>query len=237
MITTPFTKQPGIALYYQVEELITSRIQSGKWPVGAQLPSEIDLAQELNISRATVRQAISELVNKGMLIKKHGSGTFVARPSLDTDFIAFSFPQSLGGYHKLQSYKEEVCSPFIAEKLKLEGGTIVSSICQLRLLADERIAGVEQLYMPQEYGFHFANKERPMLNYEFIKEATNIDFTRVDKRIKPIVLDVETASLLNDKVGSPALQLERVYYTYNNLPVYYVQTTLCADLSEYLVIS
>ena len=58
--------------------IIHDRIASGHYPKGGQLPTELELINEFNTSRTTVRAAIDRLVSKNMVIRKHGVGTFVA---------------------------------------------------------------------------------------------------------------------------------------------------------------
>ena len=65
-------------LYAQLKELLVERIQQGTYKPGQQIPSELALCEELDLSRPTVRQAIAELVTEGILTILKGKGTFVA---------------------------------------------------------------------------------------------------------------------------------------------------------------
>lgn len=71
-------KRSNIPLYSQLKDLILDRIAKNIYPAGFQIPSELVLCDELNLSRPTVRQAIAELVSEGVLIIQKGKGTFVA---------------------------------------------------------------------------------------------------------------------------------------------------------------
>src|SRR5437764_338299 len=66
-------------LVSQTAAAIRARIETGKWQLGDQLPSEPQLANELGISRATLRESVRLLVSNGLLDRRHGVGTFVAR--------------------------------------------------------------------------------------------------------------------------------------------------------------
>lgn len=70
-------KFSSIPLYLQLKDLIISKIESNEYPPNTQIPSEQDLCQMYDISRPTVRQAITELTNSGYLYKEKGKGTFV----------------------------------------------------------------------------------------------------------------------------------------------------------------
>ena len=69
----------GIPLYYQTENYIREKILNGEWEVGSRIPTELQLMEMFQISRATLRQAISDLVNEGILERCQGKGTFVRR--------------------------------------------------------------------------------------------------------------------------------------------------------------
>ena len=65
-------------LYLQVEERLRANIESGAWGPGEQVPGEQILCKQLGVSRVTLRHALSNLVNEGLMVKEHGRGTFVA---------------------------------------------------------------------------------------------------------------------------------------------------------------
>lgn len=66
-----------IPLYHQISRVLRTRIVSGTYAVGARLCSEDELASEFRVSKATVRQAVGELVRDGLLSREQGRGTFV----------------------------------------------------------------------------------------------------------------------------------------------------------------
>lgn len=87
-------KHSSVPLYAQLKDLLTERIESGEYAPGEQIPTEMALCEELDLSRPTVRQAIAELVSEGLLQIKKGKGTFVLdEPDRNniTGFSAFSY--------------------------------------------------------------------------------------------------------------------------------------------------
>src|SRR4030065_1216714 len=64
-------------LYVQMYSIITQKIEKNEWPAGTQIPTEDELCTSYNVSKATVRMAIAELVKNGYLKKQQGKGTFV----------------------------------------------------------------------------------------------------------------------------------------------------------------
>lgn len=71
----------GTSLAKQTQEILTERIRSGIYPPQSQIPPENELAAEFNVSRATIRSAISALVERGLVMRRHGVGTFVSQRS------------------------------------------------------------------------------------------------------------------------------------------------------------
>lgn len=71
-------KFSSIPLYIQLKNLILEQIENNEYPPNTQIPSEQDLCDMYDISRPTVRQAISELTSSGYLYKEKGKGTFVS---------------------------------------------------------------------------------------------------------------------------------------------------------------
>jgi len=72
------TKAPALALYEQVKEFITRKIQDGSWPSGYRLPSEHELVVQFGISRMTANRALRDLVAQGRVVRHSGVGSFVA---------------------------------------------------------------------------------------------------------------------------------------------------------------
>ncbi|MDH6196703.1 DNA-binding FadR family transcriptional regulator [Mycobacterium frederiksbergense] len=67
-----------VPLSQQAAEALLDDVRGGRWEVGQQLPGEIALAAELNVGRSTIREAIGQLVTKGVLTTRHGVGAFLA---------------------------------------------------------------------------------------------------------------------------------------------------------------
>jgi len=88
-----------IPFYHQLSDILIERIRAGVYPEGSKIPSELHLAETFGIGRPTARQATDLLVRKNILIRKRGSGTFVAEKPKEVDLF------SLGG--TLSSFREK----------------------------------------------------------------------------------------------------------------------------------
>jgi GntR family transcriptional regulator len=101
-------KRSSQPLYSQLKELLTERIRLGDYKPGQQIPSELALCEELDLSRPTVRQAIAEMVSEGALVIVKGKGTYVAAEPERTEvkgFTPFTFSflslRSLDNLHQM----------------------------------------------------------------------------------------------------------------------------------------
>lgn len=83
---------PGspIPLYHQLADILMERIRSGVYGPGQIIPSETGLAKQYSIGRPTVRQAMDTLVQKGLIQRKRGAGTFVKQPSPQVDLFSLA---------------------------------------------------------------------------------------------------------------------------------------------------
>ncbi len=79
-----------IPLYHQLAELFQTRIREGVYGPGQMIPSETGLAKTFGVGRPTVRQAMDLLVQKGLIQRKRGSGTFVREPSPQIDLFSLA---------------------------------------------------------------------------------------------------------------------------------------------------
>jgi len=108
-------KLSPVPLYIQLRDGIKEKVLEGVWQVGEQIPTENELMDEYDVSRATVRNAISSLVNEGFLVKQRGRGTFVARKQPSVAFeplISFVYTvESMGAASDNQGSGEDDHTP------------------------------------------------------------------------------------------------------------------------------
>lgn len=225
----------GISLYYQIMEYIEGKIERDEWKVGSQIPTEIELSELFKVSRSTVRQAISELVHSGSLIRQHGKGTFVAEPNFQGSFLKhFIFPKELGGTHKLLSFTYNSCSLSVAKRLGIEQGDQVIEIYRSKYLDDDP-ATLERSYFSSKL---FPDIEKHDLSRN-ISEVLNKEYGLILKNksmVEPVILNNREAALLEVSIGSPGLLLSRISYTIGEKPIVFTRTVVRHDKCRFLVI-
>jgi len=130
-------KTNRIPLPLRVQQYLLNLIQHGTYQPGEQLPSEIDLAAQLGISRPTLREALHSLEQEGIIVRKHGVGTFVApeygrrlESGLERLESILELATRQGMHVKLDTLevREEPADPELAEKLQVTLGTPLTSV-------------------------------------------------------------------------------------------------------------
>ncbi|MDP9436035.1 MAG: GntR family transcriptional regulator [Actinomycetota bacterium] len=134
-----------VPLYYQVSSHLQQLIEDGTLPVGSRLENEIDLADQLGVSRPTMRRAISYLVEQGLLVRKRGVGTQVVRPKVRRPIELSSLYDDLrksGREPRTEVLSLEVrpATGSLAATMGLAEGTEVTHLDRLRYAGDEPLA-------------------------------------------------------------------------------------------------
>jgi GntR family transcriptional regulator len=220
------TGKDSISLYMQIKDLLTARIGNGEWLPGAVIPSEIQLAQELGVSQGTVRKAITELVEKNVLTRKQGSGTFVSTHDHNRALFHFFHIADLDGRKVLPESRVLGCrrrkaSRMEASRLDLATGTKVISIERTRNFDDKPVI-IETVILPAEL-FHDLGRngeyKLPNTLYELYEKQYGITIHSANERLRAVPASEHEASLLNVEPGSPLLEIERTALTLDNTPV------------------
>jgi GntR family transcriptional regulator len=215
-----------VPLYYQLQEIIRSRIESGEWPQGQQVPPEAELCKEFNVSRGTVRQALADLVREGLLHRRRGKGSFVARPKITQDLLSsagFSaHAQEVLGSElgtRLISVQVVPAGRRLAEKLRIAEGSDVVQIRKVKLAEDQPFFMVTS---------HVPSSICPGLESEDHTHGSLIDLVRdrcgvrsetLKGWFEPVLIDEYEASVLEVEPGSPAMLLERIRYASDDRPL------------------
>lgn len=140
-------------LYHQLKLALREEIERGVYKPGDRLPSELELIRQYGISRITVRQALNELEAEGLIVRRHGKGTYVAERRIEqelvrlTDFIEDMQQARLNPSSRVLAFVHEPASLAVARALNLKEGTEVVRVERLRL-ADERPMALDNTWLP-----------------------------------------------------------------------------------------
>lgn len=209
------------ALYLSVIDSINNYIKNNHLQPGDQIPSEPELTRMLNVSRATVRMAIQELVNAGVLEKAQGKGTFLKPLSTIIDineFLSFSTTakkMGLKSYSEIAKFeKMDTPPPDVVEGLGLTSGESVWFIERHRFMEDEPTL-FERTYLPLKLFPQFNAKRLVTESIYDVLEDYGYHYLTGLERIVPTALTQDEAAFFGSKPGDPAILLIKNMSNYN----------------------
>lgn len=231
-------KDSPLPLYYQLKTLVREWTQSGEYTPGQMLPSERELQERWGVSRATVRQALTELVNEGVLERRRGIGTVVAPKRIAPQLLRLtSFSEDMRARgHTAGSHTLDVrlatppanvrCALNVAE------GDCVWSVYRLRL-ADEEPIGLQQLYFPLWLGLSETDLTTMASFYRLLETRSGVTVRWAHELLNARNATRSEAKLLHIRAGSALINVERISYDEQERPVEHVFFCYRADRYVY----
>ena len=216
----------SVPLYVQIKEMFVTNLRNGQWSPGELIPSEMQLARQLGVSQGTVRKAISELVEKNVLTRKQGRGTFVAYHDSQRALFHFFHIVDNAGRKVLPDSTTLCCrrkraSRSQSAKLQLRSGSTVINIERIRKLNGRPII-LETITLPL---VPFAELTRigphdlPNMLYELYEKEFGTTIHSAEEQLRAVAASEHDASLLDIAPATPLLEIERIAKTLDNTPV------------------
>ena len=204
-----------IPLYFQISSRLERAIREGVIPAGARLENEIAIGEHLGLSRPTVRRAIQELVDKGLLVRRRGIGTQVvqARVSRPVELTSLQEDLTRAGHHattRVLSLEKIPADEDAAERLRVAVGTEITRIRRLRSADGTPMAILENL-LPPEYADISADDLEAHGLYEMLR-ARGIAIKIANQTIGARRTHSDEHELLEVAKGSPLLTMNRVAF-------------------------
>lgn len=227
-----------IPLYYQVASRIESAISDGTVPAGARIDNEVALAERLGISRPTVRRAIQDLVDKGLLVRRRGIGTQVVHGEVTRKVELTSLYEDLAATDRTPTTRvldvaQIAADGALADRLGILVGSPVLHMRRLRLADDVPLAVLEN-YLPQEFlDITRADLERFGL-YQLLS-ARGVGIRVARQRIGARSATAEEATTLDLEKHSAVLTMERVAFDSNGRAVEFGHHAYRPDLYSFEV--
>jgi GntR family transcriptional regulator len=203
-------------LYLKLKQALETAIQTGRLQHGEALPPERDLADHVEISRVTVRKAVDELVREGLLIRRHGSGTFVAKPVSKVEqplsrLTSFTEDMARRGLKTRAEWLERGLfepSPDEMVMLGLPAGHLVARLGRLRV-ADDNPLAIERASLSAEV---LPDPESVKTSLYAELARRNARPVRAIQRISACNIKDTDAALLGVTPGSAGLAIQRISY-------------------------
>lgn len=235
-----------MARYEEVARSLTRRIEDSTYPVGSRMPTELDLADEYAVSRATIRSALANLERMGMVTRRRRIGTVVdsVRPKI-------GYARTVTSMSDLVQYSTEtrrevlgrgpvVADVALARKLRCKPGERWMHITMLRHNdADptKPLCHTDVYLVPEVAEMVGTRVEQPdgLIN-EIVERVTGRLTDRVEQHLSARAIPEELSEILHADAGSPALEIVRRYVEGSGTVGQVTVSLHPADRFEYTVI-
>ncbi|TXF10037.1 GntR family transcriptional regulator [Pelomicrobium methylotrophicum] len=216
-------------LYKHVKSEIIQSLTKGEWGPGEMLPSEPKLAERYGVGISTVRAAIGELAAAGVLVKKQGKGTFVAVHGEERSIYQFFHVVRNDGrkdlpISELLLFKKVQADNEVADLLKLPRSEKRHDVYLLRNVL--RVQGtpvvVSDITVPAAL-FPGLNEEILRTGgrtlYAVYQKHFGVHIVRTIEQLRAVKADSVATRIFSLPRSEPVLEVRRVAYTFNDLPV------------------
>lgn len=230
-----------VPLYAQIKDILRARILDGSYQPHQQMPSESEMIASFNVSRITVRQALNDLQNEGLIFRIHGKGTFVSKPKAFQDLgrlQGFGEAMRQMGYEtfsRVLAIKSVTPSLQVAERLQLPKRARVTELQRVRFLNREPIS-LDVTYVPQAIGNRLAKEDLAARDiFVILENDYGIALGHAELQIGSQLADETLATQLKVEEGSPVLFIERTTHTADGTPIDYEHLYYRGDAFQYKV--
>ncbi|HYF91117.1 MAG TPA: GntR family transcriptional regulator [Symbiobacteriaceae bacterium] len=235
--------QSPLPLYQQVKDALRREVGGGRYPVGEAIPPERELMQRFGVSRITVRQAVADLEAEGLLVRRHGKGTFVAAQR--SGAIAESLSELTGHLEELQrQHLDPLVEVLALKRLPLPvdvaaalGRAPAAQGWFLHRLVS--VAGLplmlSEVWLPADLGIDLSEAEVQSRGMAQLLTENGRPPVRGTQRIGAVVARAEAAQLLRVSPGDAVLRVIRVIMGADGMPLVWFRTLYRADRYEYEV--
>lgn len=205
-----------VPLYFQVSRQIEAAIESGELGPGDRLENEVSLADRWGLSRPTMRRAIQELVDKGLLVRRRGIGTQVVQGRVNRRMDLTSLFDDLARSGQKPTtgllVREMLRAPgHVAERLGVPAGSEVLHLERLRSARDEPLA-VMRNWLPADLAPALSAEQLEARGLYELMRGSGVHLRIATQRIAARGATAPEARLLALRKGAPVLTMERVTY-------------------------
>ncbi|MGI9575313.1 GntR family transcriptional regulator [Alloalcanivorax xenomutans] len=237
-LTRPLSNRSPQPLYLQIKDQLRRRILEGDYRPHEKLPSESELMSAFGVSRITIRQALRDLHNEGLVFSAQGKGTFVSKPKAVQSvehLQGFGEAMAAQGYEasaRLISIQQLKAPKAVVAALRLGGGDDVVEVTRVRFLNREALS-LERSYFPLDigrrlFGMDLSGDIFPMLENHFA-----IPLGEASIRIEAALSDQDTRTHLDLQPGEPVLRVERLTHDRRGRPIDFEYLSFRGDSFKY----
>lgn len=206
----------AVPLCRRIKEDLSRQIRSGRWRVDAEIPSEAELCQQYGVSRGTIRQALAELVQQGLIYRRQGRGSFISRPKLEGSVLGsyrlYMSRIPLDARSQLLQCRRRPASKEIRRVLALTAREDIYELHRIRYVNGIPIS-LQVSYLPSRLcpGLEKADLSSEAL-YAILEREYGVIFMRAEEFIEPVLAGERVARHLHIARNSPVFLVERTSY-------------------------
>lgn len=237
---SPVEPADVVPLYHQIKESLALQIASGRWRPGEEVPSEADLCRFYGVSRGTIRRALGELAQRGLVQTRHGRGTFVSRPKFEGSILGsyrlfrergvIHDPASIVRRCERRPLRDELSALFglpartaVYEVERIQFMDRVPTTIHTSVFPADLVDGLDQIDLSQR------------TIYELLEERFNLFFVRAEETLEPAIADEYVARALKIAAGTPLFSVERHSFTHGDRMAEYRHSYMRGDRYKYRI--
>ncbi|MHB8255534.1 MAG: GntR family transcriptional regulator [Acidiferrobacter sp.] len=228
-----------LPLYAQIKEALRARILDGSYGIHAQMPSESELMHRFSVSRITVRQALSDLCQEGLIFKVQGKGSYVSKPKVSQSLTTLQgLGEAMGqAGHGITSqvlgFRSLTPDPDMVSRLKLAPDAMVGEIRRVRYV-DGAPLSLDVSYFPETIAYQLLEQDLETRDVFVILE-TELGYRlgHAELEMGAMLADSEIAAALAVVPGAPILRLDRLTYDEHGYPLDYEHLYCRGDQLQY----
>ena len=230
----------GPPLHQQLFVVLRDQILRGLYEPGAAIPNEQQLGKIFGVSRITVRRAVANLENEGLVEKQQGRGTFVRevlpaqRPAATLGFLETLRKHAPSTQVKVLDVRLENPPPVVAVQLQLSPGERAVRAVRVRSIQGVAVM-VTEAWIPEHHGQNVTRSNLKNQTLYEIMVAQGVRFGRVVQEITAVPADPVHGKLLSASVGSPLLRMHRLLYATDKKPVQHLTIYVSPERSRILM--
>jgi GntR family transcriptional regulator len=221
--------------YLRIYRDLKRQIESGALRPGTQLPSQRELSRTFNVTLMTLRQAMQLLGQEGLIVTRHGRGTFVAERLLSYQIRTLrSLAQEMSAQGQalataVLDRRFEDATPHVAEQLAVEPGDAVLRLDRLRSV-DSRPIVYQRSYLPSWVANSVEGVDLGHGSlYDLLEQTFGFAVESAQETMRAVELGIAEAQLLATAAGSPAILSERLTFTTGDRPIIYDEAFMPGD--------
>ncbi|MBU2953593.1 GntR family transcriptional regulator [Marinobacter sp. F3R08] len=213
-----------LPLYVQIRDSLRRQILDGHYEVHERLPSENEMMNSFGVSRITIRQALRDLHNEGLVFSAQGKGTFVSKPKAVQNvqrLEGFGEAMAAQGYEasaRVISIQQMKAPKAVAASLDLQPGDEAVEVKRVRYLNRSPVC-IENSYFPMDVGRQMFSLDLSGDIFPMLENLFGISLGGADISLDSILADDEAQQYLNLKAGEPILRVERLTHNRDGRPI------------------